>query len=79
MVSFLYETKQARQEKNHTKTNCSHLLLSKTTQMQKHSQIFKSDQGNQLLKNKGYDAMSCIKISAVQMFCSSRQDNMKSE
>ena len=40
MVSFLYETKQARQEKNHTKTNCSHLLLSKTTQMQKHSEIF---------------------------------------
>ena len=25
-------------------TNCSHLLLSKTTQMQKHTQIFKSDQ-----------------------------------
>ena len=47
--------------------------------MQKHSQIFKSDQGNQLLKNKGYDAMSCTKISAVQMFCSSSQDNMKSE
>ena len=57
----------------------SFIATQNNTKMQKHSQIFKSDQGNQLLKNKGYDAMSCTKISAVQMFCSSSQDNMKSE